>query len=123
MKEALEARQDMLEAQEEFGSSVTIRQYTEEVRDPLTYEVITPESKIDTNIKAFIKTSATDKILSKLTDNERQSYSLYMKFYVDLELNKEDFKIIFDGDEYSINYIEESILQDLIWRYEVLIKK
>ena len=70
--DALEARADFVQAMEEYGSSITLKKTVKEVRDPDTYDIITPASTSE---------------LSKLTDNEKQSYSIYLSFYTDEPLN------------------------------------
>lgn len=118
----LEARKAYIEAQNEYGSSITVRKQTKAIYDNVTYDLITPAENIDIPHKAFIKNVATNKILAKLTDSQ-QSYSLYVKFYTDEPLSQDDYKIVFDNDEYNISFLDSSIIKDVIWKYEVLLKK
>jgi len=122
-QDGLQARQDYIEAQNEYGSDIIIWQETQEVWDDDFENIITPAVKQDYPQKAFVKNVATDKILAKLTDNEKQSYSLYLKFYTDQPINKEDYRIEYKGLKYAITFIDSSQIQNIIYKYETLLAR
>ena len=122
MSDALEAIEDIKEALAEFGSSIVIKKETSEVRDSYG-NIITPADYVNINTKALIGNQATDKLLSKLTDDQKNSYSLSLRLYTTELINKEDYQIEFRSKDYEIFMIDETILQDETLLYEVLLKR
>ena len=122
MSEATETIVDIQEALAEYGSSIIIKKSVSEVRD--AYGVVTTAATATTeNTKAFIGRYATSMLLSKLTDDQKQSYELSLRFYTTSVLNKEDYIISFKSSDYNIVIIDSKIFQDETLLYEVLVKK
>jgi hypothetical protein len=122
MSEATEVITDIQEALTEYGSSIIIKKSVSEVRD--AYGVVTTAATATTeNTKAFIGRYATSMLLSKLTDDQKQSYELSLRFYTTSVLNKEDYIISFKSSDYNIVIIDSKIFQDETLLYEVLVKK
>ena len=122
MSEATEVITDIQEALTEYGSSIIIKKSVNEVRD--AYGVVTTAATATTeNTKAFVGRYATSQLLSKLTDDQKQSYELSLRFYTTSVLNKEDYTISFKSSDYNIVIIDSKILQDETLLYEVLVKK
>ena len=121
-KDALLAIADIKAALNEFGSSIVIKKETSEVRDSYG-NIITPADYVNINTKALIGNQATDKLLSKLTDDQKNSYSLSLRLYTTESINKEDYQIEFRSKDYEIFMIDETILQDETLLYEVLLKR
>ena len=122
MSEATETIVDIQEALSEYGSTIAIKKSVNEVRD--AYGVVTtPAIPTTENTKAFIGRYATNQLLSKLTDDQKQSYELSLRFYTTSVLNKEDYTISFKSSDYNIVIIDSKIFQDETLLYEVLVKK
>lgn len=119
----IRARDLYIKGQTKKGSSIVIWHETDEVWDESFDNIITPAINESYPQKGFVKSVATDKILAKLTDNEKQSYSLYLKFQSDLLLNKKDFRIEHKGLKYAITFIDAPEIQDIVYKYEVLLAR
>lgn len=120
MSDAQSAIVDIQEALAEYGSTVTFRSVTQGVYTPLTGNA---ETNTDTVTKAFIKQFATKELSDSIKDNVAvNSYELAAMFYITGTVKLND-KIIIGGVVYNIIYISPLYFQDIIVKYEVLIKK
>jgi len=121
MNDADEAIIDIIEAIEEYGSTIQIVTLTKVVPyNPYKGEEYT-ETIVDT--KALISNEATSKVNDNfIANNINSSYDLSIKIYSDIVITKSN-KIIFDGNTYEISYVSSKILQDTTLIYELLIRK
>lgn len=120
-QDALNAIVDIKEAIAEYGSSIKILTQTAGEWDSYG-NIVIPEGTSEVITKALIGSSATDKLLTKLSGDILNSYSLSMRLYSSTEITKAN-TISFRGDEYEIVFIDEMILQDTTLIYEILVKK
>jgi SPP1 family predicted phage head-tail adaptor len=114
MSEATEAIEDIVEALNDYGSSITLRDGTVTAYDPYTGPSVTD---VDTPLKAFISLEAS-RSLSQQFDSH--TYDLAIKTYHTSKITKED-QIIYDGQVFRILYVSSKILQDTTLIYELLI--
>lgn len=123
-QDALDAIKDIKEAIAEYGSDITLEVApTDAIRD--SYGIITTPGTDGKSIpmKALISTSATDGLLSKLTNDVLNSYGMALRIYTTEEINKEDYQVNFRGKKYAISFIDEKILQNTTYMYEILTKR
>ena len=120
MSDATEAIQDIIEAIEEYGSTIRIATETETGYDPYTGATYSTTYE---DTKAVISKHAS-KSMSEVMEANRitSAYDLSIKLYTTTELTKAN-KIVYDGDTYEITFISDKILQDTRIIYELLIKK
>lgn len=124
-QDAIEAIVDVKEALAEYGESVgLIKKGTEAVYDEWGDTIITPaQPDTETTIDGIPKDIATDKILARLTDTQKESYSLYMLIYTTEEINKVDYLINFQNEKYEIVELFTKRLQATDIIQELLLKK
>lgn len=116
MTDARSAIIDIQEALAEYGSAITFKSVTQGVYSPLTGNV---ETTTDTVTKAIIKRFASKELSEIVAVN---SYELAAMFYHSGEVKVKD-KIVLGGATYNIIHVSPLYLQDIIVKYEVLIKK
>ena len=122
--DATEAIQDIIEAIEEYGSTIRIATETESGYDPYTGATYSTTYE---DTKAIISSLATQRVqeafqnISKI-EGVISAYDLSIKLYTTTELTKAN-KIVYDGNTYEITFISDKILQDTRIIYELLIKK
>lgn len=120
MTDAQSAIIDIQEALAEYGSVITFKSVTQGVYSPLTGNA---ETTTDTITKAIIKRYASKELSEVVKDNVAvNSYELSAMFYHSGEVKVND-KIVLNGATYNIIYVSPLYLQDVIIKYEVLIKK
>lgn len=120
MTDAQSAIIDVQEALAEYGSAITFKSITQGVYSPLTGNT---ETSTDTATKALIKRFASKELSEIVKDNIAvNSYELSAMFYHSGTVKLND-KIVLSGVTYNIIYVSPLYLQDIIVKYEVLIKQ
>lgn len=120
MSEATDAILDIIDGQNEFGSSIKITSEVETGYDPYTGATY---ATTFADTKAFIKTEATPKVYdSFVNESTNSAYDMSIKLYFDTTITK-DNKVVFKGNSYEIVFISETILQDTTILYELLVRK
>ena len=119
MSEALEARADIVEAINEYGSTINIISITK--GDLSNYDPYNPtagDSETSVTHKALIGSTATNENLNDVVDG----YELSIRLYSAIPITKDQL-VEFRDIRYEIVYVDEKILQDETLIYEVLVKR
>jgi len=116
MSEALQAKSEIAKALVEFGSDIIYKKITKGTYNPLTGD--TTDTFTDIPMKAFVKKQATEETERAFTGDYERSIVIVSDF----EPSKDD-RISFKGIIYVINYIAPSTLQNIDFKYEILIKR
>ena len=114
MSEATEAILDIVEALNEYGTSISLRSVSENSYDPYTGASTT---EVDTGLKAFISLEASRVVSQQFA---KHTYDLALKTFHTEKITKAD-KIVYDGEVYNIVYVSSKVLQDTTLLYELLI--
>lgn len=114
MSEAAEAIGDIVEALNEYGTSITLRTISEDSYDPYTG---TATTEVDTDLKAFISLEASRVVSQQFAKN---TYDLALKTFHTEKITKSN-KIVYNGEVYNITYVSSKVLQDTTLLYELLI--
>lgn len=114
MSDATDAIEDIVEAINEYGTSISLRSVSEDSYDPYTGSTVT---NTDVELKAFVSLEAS-RVLSQ--QFAKHTYDLALKTYHTTKITKAD-EIIYDGQTYKILYVSSKILQGTAIIYELLI--
>ncbi len=120
MTDAQSAIIDIQEALAEYGSVITFKSITQGAYDPLTGNT---ETSTDTITNAIINRFASRELSEIVKDNTTvNTYELAAMFYHASTVKVND-KIVLNGATYNIIHVSPLYLQDVIIKYEVLIKR
>lgn len=119
-QDAIDAVNDIIEAINEYGSSITIQTITPEVSD--SYGIVTtPEIIVNEVTKALPRQEASANFSEGLLKSIG-SFELSLTLYTVTTLTKAH-KIAYNSNTYNIVYISDKVLQDTRIIYEVLVAR
>ena len=119
MTDAQSAIVDIQEALVEHGSAITLITVAQTGYDPATGAT---ETTVSTATKAIIKQYASSEVSQRIIGNtDLSSYQLSALFYFNGTVDVGD-RITFRGETMNIIYVFPLYLQDIIVKYEVLLK-
>lgn len=126
MSDATDAINDILEATEEYGSDIAIITQAQDIPfgDP-SYDYDNSDNNkgvetVSDTFKAIIKSEASTN-LSNQPESVVGKYNLAITLYTTIPFNRNDNKILYNGERYEITYISKKVLQNLTISYEVLV--
>lgn len=111
---------DIVEALDEYGSAVTLRNIVSGAYDPLTGSSTTTT---DYPTKAFINKLASESIQGQIRLNEAYSgYEMSITLYSSHAIDS-TWRVLFNSVEYKIILVVPYTLQNTIFKYEILVKR
>ncbi len=122
-QEALDAIAEIENEFAEYGNTINLRHKSQDLTPADTgfstsnAALNKSTSTVSPDISAFIEDTATE---------EQQQYNVVGKrvktftFYTSTEFNKVDSKIIYKNDEYEIEFIGETVIQNTTILYKVI---
>ena len=126
MSDSTDAIKDILEAIEEYGSDIAIITQAQDIPfgDPFyDYDNADNNKGVETvsdTFKAIIKSEASSSLANQ-PESVVGKYNLAITFYTTIPFNRNDNKILYNGERYEITYISKKVLQNLTISYEVLV--
>lgn len=120
MNDAQSAIVDIQDALTEYGTDITLNTITIGAYNPITDT--TTSTTVSTAMKALIKNSATQHTAEVFKlQNPTSSYDYSLIFYSTIEPEIND-TVTISGKTFKIVFVDKMILQNIIIKYEVLVK-
>lgn len=124
MTDAQSAVIDIQDALSEFGSVITLHKVVFGTYDPATG--VAAETITTTNIKAIVTKWASEHVANAFKmqseiEGTTSSYELALMLYHTEPIEK-GWRVVFRGDTYEVIFVMPSILQDTIYKYDILVK-